>query len=119
MHCKMQLVAMQALAKEIADFDKDRGSRIKGAQAKLKAAKGAVEGAKAQLKNAQAGMAQAEAEAEAAAEERAALESQAAAAEKLVEGVASSLLLISAYRAGGLSSRRQGAVRSCAAAWKG
>ena len=74
--------ALQELTHAIANFDKERGARIKAAQAKIGAAKKAVEGAKKALKAAQAALQGALAEAEAADCERAALGEQLAAARK-------------------------------------
>lgn len=56
----------QALERDIANFEKDRGGRLRAAQAKVKSAKAAAEAARAALRAADAGLTAAKAEAEAA-----------------------------------------------------
>ncbi|KAG2489543.1 hypothetical protein HYH03_011994 [Edaphochlamys debaryana] len=74
---KKELVELaKSLEKEIRDFDKDRGARIKAAQDKLKKAKQAAEAARKALRAAEAALAAAQAERDAAGGEKQSLEGQ-------------------------------------------
>ena len=79
--------AAQDLEAQIAGFDKDRGKRLKAAQAKQAKAKAGLEAARAGLKDRQAQASQAAAEMEAAEGERVSLRQQLQAAEAALAGV--------------------------------
>lgn len=76
----------QALEREIRDFDKDRGARIKAAQDKLKKAKAAAEAGRKALRAAESALATAEAERDAAGGENEALVKQIEAVQQAVAG---------------------------------
>ncbi|KXZ47638.1 hypothetical protein GPECTOR_34g797 [Gonium pectorale] len=84
---KKELVELaKSLEREIRDFDKDRGARIKAAQDKLKKAKAAAESARKELRAAETALAAAQAERDAAGGEQEALQAQVAAAEQTIAG---------------------------------
>ncbi|GLC36640.1 hypothetical protein PLESTB_000125000 [Pleodorina starrii] len=66
----------KSLEREIRDFDKDRGARIKAAQDKLKKAKAAVEAARKALRAAEAAFARAQQERDAAGGEKESVQKQ-------------------------------------------
>ena len=77
---------MQDLESQISSFGRDRGKRLKAAQAKQVKAKAGLEAARAGLKQCQAHSSQAVAEMEAAEGERGALQQQLQAAQAGVQG---------------------------------
>lgn len=89
----------QALERDIANFDKEKGTRTKSAAAKLKAAKAALEQAKAALKAAEAALVAAAAEGEAAEKERMEVQEQIASAGSTLTGIFPERLTVSSVRA--------------------
>ncbi|GFR44483.1 hypothetical protein Agub_g5746 [Astrephomene gubernaculifera] len=82
---KKELIELaKSLEREIRDFDKDRGARIKAAQDKLKKAKSAAEAARKALRIVETALAKAQAERDAAGGEKDALLGQITAAQQSV-----------------------------------
>lgn len=75
------------MEREIRDFDKDRGSRIKSAKDKLKKAKADAEAARKALRTAEVAVASAQAEREAAGGETESLKKQMEAAQQAIAGI--------------------------------
>lgn len=98
--CSTCVLWRQALERDIANFDKEKGARTKAAAAKLKAAKAALEQAKAALKAAEAALVAAAAEGEAAEKERGEVQEQIAAAGSTLTGSCPQRQTVSSLQAG-------------------
>ena len=89
-----QMIALQELAKDLANFGKEQGRHIAAAKAKLKAAKAGVEAARKVAKAKQAALAEVTAQCQAAGAERDGLIEQEKAAQLAVQGREPSVLPI-------------------------